>query len=169
VDLVVATLGVSPERAKVIAFSNAYAPFYSGVYGNPKLQVKSAADLTEKSVIGVTRGTLEDAELGNLVPKNATIRRFDDNNATIGALIGGDVELIATCNVVAGAAAKKSPGKIEKKFVIRNSPAHIGVPRAEFELLAWVNAFIYQKKLNGELDALARKWFGEPLPDFPPF
>lgn len=164
VDLVISSLGVTPDRAKAIAFSNAYAPFFSGVFGDPKVQVKSAADLAGKTV-GVTRGTIEDSDLAKIAPKDATVRRFDDNSATIGALLSGQVELIATGSVVAATLAQKNPGKVEKKFVIRESPAHIGVRRGEADMVAWLNAFIYyHRKPGGELDALARKWFGEPLP-----
>ncbi|HEU0203084.1 MAG TPA: transporter substrate-binding domain-containing protein, partial [Burkholderiaceae bacterium] len=156
----------SPDRAKAIAFSSAYAPFFSGVFGDPKVAVKSATDLAGKTV-GVTRGTIEETELTKLAP-DAVIRRFDSNEATLGALVAGDVSLIATGNVVAAAAAKAHPGRIERKFLIKDSPAHIGVRRGEYDLLAWVNAFIYyHKKPGGELDQLARKWFGEPLPELP--
>src|SRR5438552_18624784 len=34
VDLVIASLGANPERAKVITFTDAYAPFYLGVFGD---------------------------------------------------------------------------------------------------------------------------------------
>lgn len=164
VDLVISSLGVTPDRAKAIAFSNAYAPFFSGVFGDPKVQVKSAADLAGKAV-GVTRGTIEDSDLAKIAPKDATVRRFDDNSATIAALLSGQVELIATGSVVAATLAQKNPGKVEKKFVIRESPAHIGVRRGEADMVAWLNVFIYyHRKPGGELDALARKWFGEPLP-----
>jgi polar amino acid transport system substrate-binding protein len=58
-DLVVANLGVSPERAKSIAFSSPYAPFYIGVYGPVELVVKASADLKDHKV-AVTRDTIED-------------------------------------------------------------------------------------------------------------
>jgi polar amino acid transport system substrate-binding protein len=167
VDLVISSLGVSPDRAKAIAFSNAYAPFFSGVFGDPKVTVKSAADLGGKT-IGVTRGTLEETELTKLAPPGTDIRRFDSNEATLGAFIAGEVSLVATGNPVAADAARAHPGRVEKKFVIRDSPVHIGVRRGEYDMLAWVNAFIYyHKKPGGELDQLARKWFGEPLPELP--
>src|SRR5437773_8913645 len=86
VDLVISSLGVTPDRAKAIAFSNAYAPFFSGVFGDPKVQVRSTADLAGKTV-GVTRGTIEDADLAKIAPKDAGVRRFEDNNAIIGALL----------------------------------------------------------------------------------
>jgi polar amino acid transport system substrate-binding protein len=75
------------------------------------------------------------------------------------------VQLIATGSVVAATLAQKNPGKVEKKLVMRDSPAHIGVRRGEPDVVAWLNVFIYyHRKPGGELDALARKWFGEPLP-----
>ena len=57
---------------------------------------------------------------------------------------------------------------MSSRFVIKDSPAHIGVRRGEHDLVTWLNAFIYyHRKPGGELDAVARKWFGEPLPDAP--
>ena len=53
------SVGQTPERAKVIDFSNAYAPYYLAVFGPKSLAVKGNADLAGKSV-AVARGTLED-------------------------------------------------------------------------------------------------------------
>jgi polar amino acid transport system substrate-binding protein len=167
VDLVVASLGISPERARAIAFSSPYAPFFSGVFGAAQVSVKSIADLAGKKV-AVTRDTLEDQELTAGAPKGIQILRFADNEATIQAFLEGKADLIATGNVVAAAVAKANPAKkIQVKFIIRESPASIGVRRGEAQLLHWVNVFVLHKKLNGELDKLSRKWFGEPLPPLP--
>ncbi|MGH8831711.1 MAG: transporter substrate-binding domain-containing protein [Polaromonas sp.] len=169
VDLVIANLGVSPERAKAIAFSAPYASFFSGVFGSPNVNVKSPADLQGKK-LAVTRNTLEDRELSRLAPKGAEIMRLEDSNATILAFLSGQADLIATGNSVAAVIAKQNPEKkVENKFTIRESPASIGVRRGEPELLNWVNAFVYYRKLSGDLDQLSRKWFGEPLRPLPPF
>jgi len=169
VDLVIANLGVSPERAKAIAFSAPYAPFFSGVFGSPNVNVKSPADLQGKK-IAVTRNTLEDRELSRLVPKGAEIMRLEDSNATMLAFLSGQADLIVTGNSVAAVMAKKDPEKkVENKFTLRESPASIGVRQGDPELLRWVNAFIYYRKLSGDFDQLSRKWFGEPLRPLPPF
>jgi polar amino acid transport system substrate-binding protein len=168
VHLVVASLGVSAERAKAIAFSSPYAPFFSTVAGAANVKVKSLADLKGKKV-AVTRDTLEDRELSRSAPKDVEIIRFPDNQATVQAFLSGQADLIATGNVVAASIAKNNPDKkIESKFVIKESPASIGVRRGEFELLHWVNVFVYDKTLSGDLDRLSRKWFGEPLRPMPP-
>src|SRR5207237_7415106 len=88
------------------------------------------------------RGTIEDTELARLAPKTATIQRFEDNNATLSALASGKVDLVATGSAAAGAFSQKNPGKAEKKFVLRDSPVHIGVRKGEPDLLAWLYVFI---------------------------
>ncbi|WP_212744126.1 transporter substrate-binding domain-containing protein [Ramlibacter sp. 2FC] len=166
VDLVVANLGVDPERAKAIAFSSPYAPFFSGVFGAPGLAVKGPADLAGRKV-AVTRDTLEDRELARIAPRGVEILRFDDNQATLSAFQSGQAELVVTGSAVVAAMARGQGRRIETKFILRESPASIGVRRGEPELLHWVNVFVLHKKLGGELDRLSRKWFGEPLRPLP--
>lgn len=164
VDLIISSLGKNPEREKVIAFSDAYAPFYNGVFGGADQKVSSAADLAGKTV-GVTRGAVEDLELSKIAPASATIKRYEDNNGTISAFLSGQVQLVATGNVVAAAIiAKNPPKKPETKFLIKNSPCSIGLNKDEPKLLAKVNAILAQTKKDGELNAVSVKWLGLPLP-----
>jgi polar amino acid transport system substrate-binding protein len=158
VDLVISSLGKNPEREKVVDFSIAYAPFFSGLYGSDKVAVGKAEDLAGKTV-GVTRGAVEDLELSKLAPAGVTIKRFDDNNATISAFLSGQVPLIATGNVVAGAVSEKqATNKLDFKFIIKNSPCHIGVNKGEPQLLERVNQIIEKAKADGSLNAIAEKW-----------
>src|ERR1700761_3184861 len=57
VDLVISSLGKTPEREKVLDFSTPYAPYFNGVFGTADEKVTKAEDLANKT-IGVTRGTL---------------------------------------------------------------------------------------------------------------
>jgi polar amino acid transport system substrate-binding protein len=167
VDLVVANLGITPERAKAISFSTPYAPFFSAVFGAPDLAVKGPADLPGRK-IAVTRDTIEDGELTRIAPQSAEIARFDDNAATIAAFLSGNADLIATGNAVVAALVKQNPQrKIESKFLIKDSPSAIGVRQGEPNLLHWVNVFVFHKKLSGDLDRLSRQWLGEPLRQLP--
>lgn len=164
VDLIISSLGKNAERLKVIDFTSAYAPFYSGVFGPPSIAVTKPDDLAGKT-IGVTRGALEDLALTKIAPATADIHRFEDNNTTISAFLSGQVQLIATGNIVAAAIlAKNPPVKPEKKFIISDSPCFIGLNKDEPKLLARVDAVIAMAKKNGSLDAISRKWLGLPLP-----
>lgn len=164
VDLVISSLGKNAEREKVIDFSAAYAPFFNGVFGPASLAVTKAEDLAGKT-IGVTRGAVEDLELTKIAPESATIKRYEDNNGTISAFLSGQVDLVATGNVVAAAIiAKNPPKKPEIKFLIKNSPCYIGLSKNEPALLAKVDAVIAAAKADGSLGAIAKKWLGADLP-----
>ncbi|WP_186017667.1 transporter substrate-binding domain-containing protein [Burkholderia gladioli] len=163
VDLVISSLGKTPDREKVIDFSAAYGPYFQGVFGPADIKVAGPADLTGKTV-GATRGALEEIALTQMAP-NATIKRFEDNNATIQAFLSGQVQLIAAGNIVAAAIlARNPPRRPETKFVIKNSPCFVGLNKNEPRLLAKVDATIAQAKKDGALDAISKKWLGQPLP-----
>jgi polar amino acid transport system substrate-binding protein len=164
VDLVISSLGKNPDREKVIDFSAAYAPFYNGVFGPAALKVANAEDLAGKS-IGVTRGAVEDIELAKIAPPTTSIKRYDDNNGTISAFLSGQVDLVATGNVVAASIlARNPPRRPEVKFLIKDSPCYIGLNKGEPRLLEAVNAAIAKAKKDGRLDAVAMKWLGTGLP-----
>lgn len=163
-DLVISSLGKNPDREKVIDFSIAYAPFFNGIFGPGDLSIKSAADTAGK-VVGVTRGSVEDLEYSKVAPANTTIKRFEDNNATISAYLSGQVQLIATGNVVAAAVNERTKiRRLDTKFLIKNSPCYVGVNKGEGALLAKVNEAIAKLKKNGELNQVAQRWLQAPLP-----
>ncbi len=161
--------GATPERAKSVSFTSAYAPYFIGVYGPAELPVDSAED-TEGYTVGVPRGTTQDITFTDMAPEGVKIIRYEDDATTTSALLSGQVDMIGTGNLVAREIARQNPDKnIELKFVLRMSPGHIGVRRNEFDLWLWLNTFIHYHKLNGDLDKLSRKWFDEPLPELSTF
>jgi polar amino acid transport system substrate-binding protein len=115
--------------------------------------------------VGVTRGAIEDLELSKIAPTTATIKRFEDNNTTISAYLSGQVSLVATGNVVAASISEKQPNKkLDVKFLIKNSPCHIGLNKSETRLLEQVNAIVAKARKDGRLNTIALKWLKAPLP-----
>ena len=167
VDLVIATMGANPERAKSIWFSSAYAPFFSGAFASSDKVIESVADLAGMSV-GLTGGTLEDLELTKIAPETTEIIRFGDNATTRAAFESGQVDVLVSGNTVAAAIrAADANADIETKFILKESPAFIGVKKGNLDLLFWVNTFILHKTLGGELDAFSNNWLGQDLPALP--
>jgi polar amino acid transport system substrate-binding protein len=166
-DLVIATLGKNAEREKVIDFSSAYSPFFQAVFGPKTMPVKSFADLAGKSV-GVTRGAMEDQELGKVAPSSTDTKRFEDNNATIAAYVAGQVQFVALGASVAGTMMTKNPQlSAEYKLLLKESPNFIGIAKGEDKLKARVNEIVAEAKKTGELDTMAKKWLGRPAGDLP--
>lgn len=164
VDLIISSMGKNPAREKVVDFSEAYAPFFLGVFGTNDEQVSKAADLSGKTV-GVTRGSVEDLELSKLAPKDTTIKRFEDNNSTLSAFLSGQVSLIATGNLVVTEIATRYPNKAPKtKFMLQKSPCYVGMMKGEEKLLNEVNRLIKLAKQNDVLEGLSQKWLKAPFP-----
>jgi polar amino acid transport system substrate-binding protein len=93
------------------------------------------------------------------------IKRYEDNNGTISAFLSGQVDVIASGNVVAAAIlARNPPKRPEIKFLIKNSPCYVGLNKDEPKLLEKVNAILAAAKADGELNAIAQKWLGTDLP-----
>lgn len=167
IDLVISSMGANPQRAKSIWFSNAYAPFFSGAFASKDLAISSPADLVDKK-IAVTAGTIEDLELSKHLPKGAKLKRFGDNAATISAYVSKQVDVIVTGNTVAAKIGKENPNlRMETKFIVRQSPAFIGIKAGEINMLQWVNVFVLHKTLGGNLNELSEKWLGQKLPQLP--
>lgn len=164
VDLVISSMGRNAEREKVIDFSNAYAPFFNGVFGAEDVKAGKAEDLAGKT-IAVTRGSIEDLELSKIAPGSAVIKRFEDNNATITAYLSGQTQLVATGNVVAAAVNERSKlRRLSTKFLIKDSPCFVGLGKGEAALQAKVNEIIAKAKKSGALNEISQRWLHAPLP-----
>ncbi len=167
VDVVIAVMGATPERARQIMFTSPYASLYIGVFGPEDVDVTPAAELGDYT-IGVPRGTTQDIGLTEMAP-DADIVRFEDDATTAAAFISGQVDLLGTANIVAQDLAENQDLDLENKFVIRTSPAHMGVRQGEHNLLRWLDTFIFYSKINGTLEALHQKWMGEGMQPMPSF
>ncbi|AML59100.1 transporter substrate-binding domain-containing protein [Serratia rubidaea] len=164
VDLVISSLGKNAEREKVMDFSRAYAPFFLGVFGPKTAPLSDAAALAGHSV-GVTRGAVEDMVLSAIAPAAAQIKRYEDNNTTLSAYLSGQVQYVATGNLVVAAISRQNAAKAPvASFMLKDSPCFIGLRKGETALKARVDALIEQGIKDGTLNALSEKWLKAPLP-----
>jgi polar amino acid transport system substrate-binding protein len=169
VDMLVATFGITPERAKQVQFSIPYSAIEIELLGPKATRVTTFADLANKK-IAVARDSSQDVEVTGQAPKSAMILRFDDDATAGQAYLAGQADLIGSNNVSALQLAAANPGKgLEKKLTLRSQYQGIALRRGADDLRQWVNTFLFCIKASGELDAINRKWFHEPLPPLPVF
>lgn len=169
VDMLIATFGITPERAKQVVFSIPYGSI-DIILAAPKSKAIAKADDLAGMKIGVARASTQDTALTAMAPKTATIQRFDDDATAAQAYLSGQVDALGSNNVIVNGIAKDNPQlELERKLVLRRQFQGITLRRNSPELLQWTNTFLYFVKNNGELDALYKKWLGEPLPDMPTF
>ena len=163
VDLIIASLGKTPEREKLIDFSVAYAPLYNGVFGPPYGGVPESTYFKGRR-IGVTKGSLEEDQLVKRLP-DANVIRYANSAAIIDAYLKHEIEYIAAGNVVIES-IKDVSVRDRTKFVLmlKESPCYIGVRKNEDRLLARVNKFLQEASDSQALMISAMIWFKSTLP-----
>jgi len=169
VDILVATFGITPERAKQVMFSIPYAAIENVVFGAKGKTITKMEDLKGLRV-GVPRGAVQDVLVSNALGSSAQIKRFDDDASTYQAMISGQVDAIAETGLTGDDIFAKNPGaNVERKFILLQQPNGITMRKDQYNLHQWLDTFVYFVKNNGELTAIHEKWFHKPLPTLPTF
>jgi polar amino acid transport system substrate-binding protein len=164
-DIIVSTLSVTPERAKVIDFSKPYAALQSVVGGLKTAQVKDWADLKGKP-IAVSRGTTQDTALTNMKDRDLTIARYDDDATMVTAAVTGQADFVATSATIVNQIGVKNPQRpFEPKLPITTFDLAIGVKKGEPRLVAKLNEWVDANIKNGNLNAIYKKYHGTDLPE----
>ena len=166
IDIVIAALGMTPERAKQITYTSPYADTFDAVYGPKSLSVSSAAELGSHKIV-VTKGTTQDMTLTGM-NADANFMRTEDDATAATAYLSGQAELIATNSLVVQELLKQNAGKeFDRKFMLARGPAHMGVRMGEQNLANWLNVFLYSAVMSGDLDKMTQKYLGHPYEPLP--
>ena len=163
-DIIISTLSVTPERAKVIDFSKRYATLQSDIGCLKSLNVKDWPDLKDKA-IGVARGTTQDTTLSNMKDKELKISRYDDDATEVTAAVSGQVDCVGTSATIINQIGVKNPARIfESKIPLASFDLAIGLKKGEPRLMEKLNAWITENVKNGKLNAIYKKFHGVELP-----
>lgn len=169
VDVLTATFGINPERAKQVAFSIPYSELEMVVMGPEKLKMGSYAE-TAGHTIAVPRASTSDIPLTKYAPKSAHILRLDDDASAAQAFLSGQAEALGTNQLILQQLAKDHPDMhLVKKFTLARQFQGVTLRREDTDLLRWTNTFVFTIKNSGELEAATRKWLKVDLPDLPTF
>jgi polar amino acid transport system substrate-binding protein len=164
-DLVISSLSYTPDRAKVIDFSQGYTVLRTVVAAPKSVTVKSLAELNGKTV-GTVRGTTHDTQLTKEGPKGMKLVRYEDDATEAQAFLSGQVDIFSTAEMIVPQIDKKNPARqVEIKFVLDNFKLCVGVKKDEKRLLEEVNKWVLANIKNGKLSALNKKYFGSDLPE----
>src|ERR1041384_735291 len=164
-DLVISTLSITPERAKVIDFSKGYAVLRTVIAAPKNIALKSMADLDGKTV-GTVRGTTHDTQLTKEGPKGMKLVRYEDDATEAQAFLSGQVDIFSTAEMIVPQLDKKNPARqVELKFVLDNFKLCVGIKKDEKRLVEEVNKWVSANLKNGRLNDLNKKYFGDDLPE----
>ncbi|WP_027551464.1 transporter substrate-binding domain-containing protein [Bradyrhizobium sp. Cp5.3] len=163
-DIIISTLSVTPERAKVIDFTNRYATLQSDIGCMKSSSVKDWPDVKDKS-IGVSRGTTQDTTLSNMKDKDLKIARFDDDATMVTAAVSGQVDCVGSSATIINQIGVKNPARVfESRIPLATFDLAIGLKKGEPRLMDKLNAWIAENIKNGKLNVIYKKFHGVELP-----
>ncbi|MBP2231066.1 polar amino acid transport system substrate-binding protein [Azospirillum agricola] len=166
VDVLFATMGMYPDRAKAIQFSKPYAANDIVLVAPKSTVIKTNADM-KNFIIGVARSSAQDTAVTKAAPEGTTIRRFDDDAATIQAMLSGQVQAVGANQFYPLRLNKAQPDTYERKLDFVRQYNGAGTRLGQKEWNATINAFIDKIKANGELAKVYQTWMGFAPPEFP--
>ncbi|MFA7895241.1 transporter substrate-binding domain-containing protein [Pseudomonas putida] len=138
VDLILANMTVTPERAQVVDFTNPNLRVAVQALVPEKSTVQRLDDLASKTVI-VTAGTTADVWLTKNHP-DWKLLKFEKNSESLQALANGRGDAYAQDNLVLFGWAKQNPGyRLLAQKLGDEAPIAPAVKKGNTELQAWVN------------------------------
>jgi polar amino acid transport system substrate-binding protein len=158
-DLVVANVSITPQRARVVDFSIPYNQAGLRVITQKSAGIKTVADLNGKRVV-VGRGTTADAFLRQSAPRAIFI--YTDNFAPEGVLLlqqkraDAGIEDSSLLDYLASRDEQLST----LPELYSNSPIGIAMAKGDPALLKFVNTFVSDYIKSGAYAANYKKWWG---------
>jgi polar amino acid transport system substrate-binding protein len=166
-DVAISSLSITLDRAKTVMFANPHGALSIVITAPAAVTLESAADLKGKRV-GLTRATLEEATVPKIAPEGTNIVFFDDIAATIQALLSGQIDAAGMSAFAAKSVADRNPDKkLENKFTVTTAYYSAVVRPGDFELLQWINTWVFINTRNGVLADIYKKYTGVDLPPLP--
>jgi polar amino acid transport system substrate-binding protein len=172
VDVLVATLGKTPERARVIDYSIPYNWGGSDILVMKDSALKKLADIASAAPVAMLKGTTQAAWFDANMPNVETLRLNSVSDA-LQALKQGRAKSMAAdlATLVVIAEKDASVRRLDEPFAV--AYAGVGVRKNEPEWLAYVNASLEKMAKNNLYTTWIEKWVPEdkwPLykTQFPP-
>jgi polar amino acid transport system substrate-binding protein len=166
-DVAIASLSITLDRAKTVAYASPHGALTIVVTAPEGTKITSVADLSGKR-IGLTRGTLEEATVPKVAPKDCEIVFFDDIPATIQALLSGQIDGAGMSGFAAKAIADKNPDKhLESKITVATAYYAAVVRPGDWDLLHWIDTWVFLHKQDGFFAKIYEQYTGLKLPPLP--
>jgi len=158
-DLVVANVSITPQRARVVDFSIPYNRAGLRVIAQKGARVRTLADLNGKRVV-VGRGTTADAFLKQSAPRAQVV--YTDNFAPDGVLLLQQKRVDAGIedSSLLDYLASRNEQLETLPTLYSNAPIGIAMAKGDPALLGFVNGFVSHYIQSGAYAANYKKWWG---------
>lgn len=156
IDLVVATITYTPERAKTITFSDPYFSAAGRLLVPKDSNVKEATDLAGKTAI-TAKGSVYVTYFQKCVP-GANLLQFESTSDSLAALTQGRGQGFMQDDTLLVGLAKQNPNLKVVGSGVAAAPWGIGIRQEDKDLASWVNAALAQNQKDDWNWKTFQKW-----------
>ncbi|USS91571.1 transporter substrate-binding domain-containing protein [Fructobacillus americanaquae] len=161
IDGVFGVMTITPERAKIVDFSQPYFPAGQSLLVKKDSGIKSVNDLNDPSkTVLVVVGTTAAQNIKKFAPKAKTIA-LQDYASAMQALKAGQGQAISTDNAILYGLATENPDYQVVGGTLTNGPYGAAFDHDQKPMVDQVNQAINTMKKNGVYNQLIKKWFGQ--------
>lgn len=167
VDLVAATMTVTPDREAVIDFSDIYFMAHQKVLVPWESPVNALDDLSGKTILYVF-GTTSEENIKKRLPQ-AGFTGFKTSTDAFSALKAGRGDALTTDNTILTGFINSACGFRMLSDKLSDEPYGVGFRQdpATYTLREQVNKTLAEMKADGTIARLERKWFGKAAEGIP--
>lgn len=159
VDLIIADITITPERAKTIDFSRPY--FITGQQLLVPISSSDKLDDFASARVGAVKGTTGEQAIHRHFPA-ARVLSYDDIPLALSALRNGNVKAITQDSTILIGLRNNAPDKDKYKILpefLSREEIGIGIKKGESALLEAVNQRLISLECSGEAKQIYDTWF----------
>ena len=165
VDALMATVTITPQRAKVVDFSTPYFNAGQSLLVPKNSKIKNVKDLNKNGIVVVAvKGTTAVANIRKFAPK-ARVLEYDDYGQAFTALKAGQGQAMSTDNGILAGIAAENKGYHVVGGTFTHEPYAVAVNKGEGKLAKQIDKALKELEENGTYNRLMHKWF-DGIPGF---
>ncbi|KRL00543.1 transporter substrate-binding domain-containing protein [Liquorilactobacillus capillatus] len=160
IDAIIATMTITPDRAKVVDFSKVYFAAGQSLLVKKGSPIKDVRDLNKDGMtVLAVKGSTSAVNIQKYAPK-AKVLELEDYAQAFTALKSGQGDAMTTDNGILFGIASENPSYHVVGGAFTNEPYGIAVDKQQTQLKNKIDQAIAEMRKDGTYEHLLQKWFG---------
>lgn len=168
IDMIISSMSITPERSKVIDFSDPYYHSNAVIIGPTSESFEATPEALKGKVLGVQVGTMHLAYAQkHFAPAGVELREYQTQDEANNDLVAGRIDAVQADQIAmqdflkseTGVACCDVKGVVPNDPEVMNTAAGIGLRKSDTELKAKLNTAIKAIHDNGKYQEFNKKYF----------
>ncbi|OUS38036.1 amino acid ABC transporter ['Osedax' symbiont bacterium Rs2_46_30_T18] len=168
IDIIMASMSITPDRLKVIDFSDKYYNTPAVIVGDKNVDIGASAQSMKGKILGVQSGTIHRKYvLKHFADTADTIKEYQTQDEANQDLVAGRIDALQAdslammdfINSDQGIACCEIKGEVAADLEILGPGIGVGLRQGETALKTAINTAIKTLRANGKYQSISKKYF----------